>query len=524
MSFDTFFHLNHPHVQPMPQKRKTHNQKNTSSHKCRNNEAKTLEKKEDANKQLQAGDQIGIDRLSDLPEPIIHDILLSLPLSDAISTKSLSRRWRHSIWPSCPALYFDEYSCPVLYFDEYSFGANYFQYCTGDDENRRRFTEFLLEYLQKQKEGRSTNHRGIDKFGIRMALLGAKSDPVVDGWLNFAIENNVKELDLRIKRVLCQCFNRYWLGDSVFACHSLTALRIDYCAVPLDCLFDLPSLKKLTLSDVKITEDEFGCLIGGCPLVEDLCVQFCKGLYTMEVTAPNLKSLKLNITDVNRLSIRSTSLESVEISGDLKLSLKLDFAAIGRTLREVKLKNLFITDNLLINLIDGSPMLESLAIEGCRGLYSVRVSQNIKRFCMFRCRGIVEAKVFSSNLKSMEYSGDVKISFCCWDNLRLAEVKISLDPPIELSSEWFFRLKKLLKGFVKSKVLTLVCPSDQVIIFPGALWQNLLPPLHDLKHLRLEISTLSTTCSAIVDGLIWLFPGLETLTIKSGSINKLIKL
>ncbi|XP_058225429.1 uncharacterized protein LOC131334438 [Rhododendron vialii] len=301
-------------------------------------------------------------------------------------------------------------------------------------------------------------------------------------------------------------------------------LHIDYCAVPLDCVFDLPSLKKLTLSDAKTTEDVFLRLIGGCPLVEDLCVQFCKGPYTMKVTAPNLKSLKLNITDVNQLSVGFTSLESVEISGHLKLSLKLDFASIGRTLREVKLKNLFITDNLLINLIDGSPMLESLVLEGCIGLYSVRVSQNIKRFCMFRCRGVVEAKVFSSNLKSLEYSGHVKISICCWDNLRLAEVKISLDPPTELSSEWFFRLKKLLKGFVKSKVLTLVCPSDQVIIFPGALWQNLLPPLHDLKHLRLEISTLSTTCSAIVDGLIWLFPGLETLTIKSGSINKLIKL
>ncbi|KAG5542400.1 hypothetical protein RHGRI_022066 [Rhododendron griersonianum] len=434
----------------MPLKRKTHNQKNSSSHKYRNNEAKTLEKKEDTNNQLQAGDQIGIDRLSGLPEPIIHDILLSLPLSDAISTKYLSRRWRHCIWPSCPALDFDEYSCPVLYLDEYSFGANYFQYCTGDDENRRRFAKFLLGYLQKQKERRSINHRGIDKFGIRMALLGEESDPVVDGWLNFAVKNNVKELDLRIKRVLYQCFNRYWLGDYVFACRSLTTLHIDNCVVPEDCVFDLPSLKKLTLSDAKITEDVFLHLIRGCPLVEDLCVQFCKRLYTMEVTAPNLKSLKLNITDVDRL---------------------------------------YITD------------VDRLSV-----------------------RGIVEAKVFSSNLKSLEYSGDVKISFCCWDNLRLAEVKISLDPPMELSSEWFFRLKKLLKGFVKSKVLTLVCPSDQVIIFPGALWQNLLPPLHDLKHLRLEISTLSTTCSAIVDGLIWLFPGLETLTIKSGSINKLIKL
>ncbi|CAL5366835.1 unnamed protein product [Camellia sinensis] len=56
------------------------------------------------------------------------------------------------------------------------------------------------------------------------------------------------------------------------------------------------------------------------------------------------------------------------------------------------------------------------------------------------------------------------------------------------------------------------------IIFPGESSENLLPPLPALKHLKLEIiSALSTTCSTIVDGLVWIFPGLDTLTIKSAS-------
>ncbi|KAF7145644.1 hypothetical protein RHSIM_Rhsim04G0063700 [Rhododendron simsii] len=523
----------------MPQNRKTHKPKKSSSQKCRNNEAKSLEKKEETSKQ-ETRDKTGIDRLSDLPEPIIHKILLCLPLSDAINTEPLSRQWRHSIWPSCP----------ILFFDEYSSGANYFQYDTKQNGNRsrRRFAK-LLKSLQKQKEGAS-NYSSIEKFGIRMALLDRKWDAAVDGWVKFAVENDVKELDLRIERVLEHCFERYWLDDCVFACRSLTALYLDYCGIRLDCVtVDLPSLKRLTLSEVKITSNSFRSLIGGCPSVEYLCVEFCKGLLMIEGSTPNLKSLKLNLTDVYWVSLGSPRLESVEFSGDLSCCDPALFDKLG-TPKQMKLKNLNLTDEQLQRLLDRSPMLETLIIDGCAGLERIRVRQKIKRFSMSRCRGIVEAGVLSANLESLEYSGDVAISFCCRDNLRSAEVRISLDP-MELSAAWFFRLKKLLKVFAKSKLLTLACPSDQVskleikifffpylslttvhncqtlsmklIIFPGALCERLLPPLHDLKHLKLEIRTLSTSCSAIVDGLIWLFPGLETLTIKSGSINKLIK-
>lgn len=433
----------------MPPKRKTHNQNKSSSQKYRNNEAKTQEKKEETNKQ-QACDQTGIDRLSDLPEPIIHKILLCLPLSDAINTEPLSRRWRHSIWPSCP----------ILYFDEDSFEANYFQYYTEENGNRRRFAKFLLNSLQKQKEG-TGNYSRIEKFGIRMALLGHKCDAAVDGWVKFAVENDVKELDLRIKRVLEHCFERYWLDDCVFACRSLNALYLDYCRIRLDSVtVDLPSLKRLTLSEVEITRNSFCRLIGGCPSVEYLCVEFCKGLQVIKGSAPNLKSLKLNLTDVYLASLGPLRLESVELSGDFTYSDPLKFDKVG-TLKEMKLKNLNITDEQLQRLLDQSPMLETLIIEGCTGLERIRVRQKIKRFSMSRCRGIVEAGVLSANLESLEYSGDVAISFCCRDNLRSAEVRISLDP-MELSAAWFFRLKKLLKVFAKSKLLTLACPSDQV--------------------------------------------------------------
>lgn len=412
----------------MPQNRKTHKPKKSSSQKCRNNEAKTLEKKEET----------GIDRLSDLPEPIIHKILLCLPLSDAINTEPLSRRWRHSIWSSCP----------ILFLDEYYFEAIYFEY----DGKRRRFAK-LLKSLQKQKEGAS-NYSSIEKFGIRMALLGHEWDAAVDGWVKFAVENEVKELDLRIKRVLGleNCLERYWLDDCVFACHSLTALYLDYCLIRLDCVtVDLPSLKRLMLSEVEISSNSFRHLIGGCPSVEYLCVEFCRGLLKIEGSTRNLKSLKLNLTDIYWVSLGSPRLESVEFSGDLSCcDPAILFDKLG-TLKQIKLKNLNLTDDQLQRLLHRSPMLETLIIDGCAGLERILVRQKIKRFSMSRCRGIVVAGVLSANLESLEYSGDVTISFCCRANLRSAEVRISLDP-MELSAAWFFRLKKLLKVFAKSKL------------------------------------------------------------------------
>lgn len=321
----------------------------------------------------------------------------------------------------------------------------------------------MLKSFEKQTDDSTNNYSSIEKFGIRMALLNQKYDQVVDGWVKLAVRNDVKELDFRLKRIIGHCFDTYWLDDCVFACRSLTVLYLDYCGISLyeNCVVDLPSLKRLTLSEVKINHSTFRRLIQGCPAVEDLCLEFCEGLHFIDVSALNLKSLKLNFTEVYGISFGSPRLESVEFHGNFTCFLPGKFDGLG-TVKEMKLKNFDITDDRLRNLLDGCPVLKTLVMDGCTGLERITVSEKIKRFSMVRCRGIVEAVVLSPNLKSLEYSGDEKISFCCReDNLGSAEVRISLDP-MELSEAWFFELKKLLEVFVKSKVLTLACPSDQV--------------------------------------------------------------
>ncbi|KAI8010445.1 F-box/LRR-repeat protein 25 [Camellia lanceoleosa] len=486
-------------------RKKGHKQKR-SSFKSRNNESTKKRK----NQEQRTSEKDDIDRLSDLPEPIIHQILLCLPLADTISTKSLSRRWWQTVWPSCP----------ILYFDEYCFRANYFQFVDDDWERREKFTRFLQRSLAKQKKC-VNGYYNTDKFGLRMVSSHCYSDSIIAKWVQFALESNAKELDLRIKRVDWACFKTYnRLVDDVFVAQSITVLYLEYCNIQPSCSINLPCLKKLTLSESKIRDNVFKKLIQGCPLIEHLCVEFCKNLQHIEVSIPNLKSLKLNFSGLYKVAIASVNLSSVELSGDFDA--EVDFAAFA-TVKDMTLKNVTITDVELEHLISWCPMLVSLVIDGCNKLERIRVCcELLKRFVMLRCRRMVEAEFDTPNLVSFEYSGD--LMYFKWVNrLRSVDAKINLDPK-ELDADWYIGLRRFIKQLMYSKFLTLICRSDQAIIFPGELSENLLPPLPALKHLKLEIiSALSTTCSTIVDGLVWIFPGLETLTIKSASTNKFIK-
>ncbi|KAG5535072.1 hypothetical protein RHGRI_023001 [Rhododendron griersonianum] len=52
----------------------------------------------------------GVDRISELPDPILVHILSLLPIKQAIRTEFLSTRWK-SLWTCTPTLIFREFSC-----------------------------------------------------------------------------------------------------------------------------------------------------------------------------------------------------------------------------------------------------------------------------------------------------------------------------------------------------------------------------------------------------------------------------
>ncbi|XP_020263234.1 F-box/LRR-repeat protein At4g14103-like [Asparagus officinalis] len=58
------------------------------------------------------------DRISSLPDEILHHIFNFLLAASTVKTSFLSRRWRH-VWSSSPNLHFDEYYFPFSYNEEF---------------------------------------------------------------------------------------------------------------------------------------------------------------------------------------------------------------------------------------------------------------------------------------------------------------------------------------------------------------------------------------------------------------------
>ncbi|XWS31138.1 hypothetical protein CRYUN_Cryun23aG0051900 [Craigia yunnanensis] len=66
-------------------------------------------------KKSKASKESEMDRLSDLPNSLIHYILFSLNTKNAVQTCVLSKRWNH-LWTCLPNLNFDSQIIQVSYF------------------------------------------------------------------------------------------------------------------------------------------------------------------------------------------------------------------------------------------------------------------------------------------------------------------------------------------------------------------------------------------------------------------------
>ncbi|XP_059309575.1 uncharacterized protein LOC132060596 [Lycium ferocissimum] len=101
-------------------------------------------------------------------------------------------------------------------------------------------------------------------------------------------------------------------------------------------------------------------------------------------------------------------------------------------------------------------------------------------------------------------------------------VKFILKPKM-LDDRWYIWLRSILESFAHTKRLSLICRSELDIIFPDKLTERLLPTINDLKNLELQIDSSTATSQQILDGFVWMLPGLKRLSLTLGSISKLIE-
>ncbi|XP_059455182.1 putative F-box/LRR-repeat protein At3g18150 [Corylus avellana] len=229
---------------------------------------------------------------------------------------------------------------------------------------------------------------------------------LVNRWIEYAIESNVKELNLSNI-----CPPKYsQVPKSVLVAKSITKLTLCFCnlkSLPND--INLSSLKKLVVGRVYMEDQNFQNLIAGCLVVEEIKFEHCKGLKNICVSGlPKLMVIEL---------VNNFELESVEIEASNLKSLLANFvnpSPIFNLLPCENLKNLAlysanVTDKWLHDLLSKNPLIQSLDLNCCKMLKTINISSDrIQNLTFNRCRALIEVNIATPKLHRLKYFGNRK--------------------------------------------------------------------------------------------------------------------
>ncbi|KAL5719552.1 hypothetical protein ACHQM5_012308 [Ranunculus cassubicifolius] len=244
------------------------------------------------------------DRITSLPDPIIHHILSYLNMREILQTSILSNTWRY-LWMSTPTLNFklDEWK-PRL---------------SSDKDPGKGFLHVVDNVIRR---GTSS----LEKLHLHYILEITAVD--VHGWLLLALARNVQHLILELS-----CLDKFLeLPREVFT-SSVTQLKIR--CFP-KCLIGLPNtvsnaarVKSMVLKNVKLPDgNDKGELILSCPVLEHLIIDCEIGhLKMLSISTPLLESLDLNYLSrmknascTVKISIQTLKTLSVSASGRCKVN------------------------------------------------------------------------------------------------------------------------------------------------------------------------------------------------------------
>ncbi|KAI3937118.1 hypothetical protein MKX01_015333 [Papaver californicum] len=235
-------------------------------------------------KRLKVYDEGDQDRLSALPESILHHILSFLDLKQAIKSSILSSKWRY-VWTSLPFLYFD-------------YGLSETKNLT--QSKAKSFEKFVDQVFQLRITS-IIERLNLNCFGFISSDLQNLSNCLYT-WILIGLKRKVKELYLDVP------FGPkdFKVPSYIFMSESLTKLKLRGSADPqlrnipsnLPNAMSLPRLESLVLQSVQFGGDDTpNKLFSKCPVLESLAITHC-------VFHSNLKDSRIKLNTPTLLSFR----------------------------------------------------------------------------------------------------------------------------------------------------------------------------------------------------------------------------
>ncbi|KAH6816612.1 hypothetical protein C2S51_021432 [Perilla frutescens var. frutescens] len=244
------------------------------------------------------------DRLSELPDSLILQILSFLPVKDVVPTTLLSKRYSN-LWTTIPCLYFWD-----------------------NPEFRDEFRNFVNRALALWKGTK------ILKFNMSfMFALPLTSE--LDSWLLFAIEKQVEELDIDLLAFLNAAWiygnteaREYCPPQRLYSCSSIRKLSLAYLTLKIEGNVQWNQLESLKINGkTPLSENVMNQILIGAPLLKVLDLRITdRGGENLNIESSSLKMLKIGRCSYvmgdygaesdSMLRVWAPNLESLEISGD----------------------------------------------------------------------------------------------------------------------------------------------------------------------------------------------------------------
>ncbi|EOA16957.1 hypothetical protein CARUB_v10005185mg [Capsella rubella] len=198
------------------------------------------------------GAVVEVDKLRNLPDSLLHQILLKLPTKDVVKCSVLSHRWRN-LWRYVPGLDLQCGDFMVSDCDDFSDFMTLLGFVY-------RFLGFNSESCLREFKLTVDSYKAVE--------LGTDH---FTHWINTVVKRKVQHLNIldknwEMNRVVIR------IPGTVYSCESLVSLTLRYICLPNPPeLVSLPSLKVIVLDGVEFDNDlALEMLILGCPVLESL--------------------------------------------------------------------------------------------------------------------------------------------------------------------------------------------------------------------------------------------------------------
>nr|GEV52258.1 hypothetical protein [Tanacetum cinerariifolium] len=247
------------------------------------------------------------DRLSNLPDDLIHKIFSSIGIKQAIEMTVLSSRWRY-VWTSMPCLDFS----------------------SQDFLTVRKFSKFVTRAL-------SGRNKKVQLSSVMLGFRGTTNHRFVKQIIKYAVSHDVPQLSVKA----LDCKRKSELPLSLFSSRSLKHLTLTGSynyryGIRLASIWELPALTTLYLSGLRW--DQRVDLFSNCPNLKILTLIGCRSTPQYMWNRSVINICHAQLTDLilesieGNVNVEAPQLKNLIVKGICSLKFSADVAFSLETL------------------------------------------------------------------------------------------------------------------------------------------------------------------------------------------------